>query len=93
MKTTGYGLLLAMLASLGCLNHPTLTSAKKEPQLTTGGAATFAAFQGLNPVTPDQVTEGNAHAKSQALWDEMDGDSRGDVQPAAAKSSCPPGKH
>jgi hypothetical protein len=60
---------LLMLAGSGCLELPRLGRDRKPAQ--GSGAAATKATRRPTPVTPEQVTEANAHAKADALEQEM----------------------
>ncbi len=75
MRTVLYAVPLALLAALGCLDQQTL----KGP---TTNAVSPPAPRPVRLVTADEVTEQNAHQKSQALREEIEQAQR-DLPPGA----------
>ena len=68
MKRTAYALLLLALCTAGCgPSFAWYRGANKETPRERRADAPPPA-----PVMPDQVTPANAHAMSQAMWDELD---------------------
>ncbi len=63
MKIAWCCLLLAMAAGAGCVEFPLLKESAKAPAATRKEPA---------PVTADQVNEGNAYEKAEALRKELD---------------------
>lgn len=70
---TRIALCLALLAIAGLTSAGCMSFGRNETRPATS-ARTPAALRGqpLSPVMPEQVTSNNAHALSQAMWDEMD---------------------
>ena len=81
MKRTAYAFLLSALCAAGC--GPSFAwyrgESKNAPHERNVDAPPPA------PVMPDQVTPANAHAISQALWDELDYSTRAPVGPDRAE--------
>ena len=68
MKRTAYALLLLALCTAGC--GPSFAWYRGESKETPHERKADAPLPA--PVMPDQVTSANAHAMSQAMWDELD---------------------
>jgi hypothetical protein len=82
MKAAAFCLLLTAFVGVGCEGVPKLWQASKPP-------APAVAAQPPKPrpvVTPEQVTDSNAHDMAKQLLNEMDRDAQGELPPAADKS-------
>jgi hypothetical protein len=85
MKSALSLLLLALCAGAGCLSLP--FKFREEPKPAPAVAAKPA--QSRPPVTPDEVSDGNARETAGALLRELDTDG----QPAPAQQTVTPCKH
>jgi hypothetical protein len=75
---------MAVVAAAGCMDAHGLSLFKRTPK--TAPAETTSATRPRPPVTADEVTETNGHAKSRALNEEMDREAAGGIQQTSAKS-------
>jgi hypothetical protein len=83
MKTAWRILPLLLLAGAGCLEIPVPWRDAK-PADPRPSPIPVQAPRPPDPVTADQVTEANAHAKAKALDEEIARDEQGDVPAADA---------
>jgi hypothetical protein len=90
MKQSGCFLLAFVLACSGCVELPTHRH-KQEPPPPPPPPAPVKPERPPAPVTPGQVTESNAHAKAEALDDEIARDEQAEI-PAAGSDQTKPAK-
>jgi hypothetical protein len=83
MRTVLYSLSLALLATVGCFPEQTFKGS------TTNAVPPTAPPRLVPAVMPDEVTEQNAHQKSQALRDEIEQALRDQPSGTGAVSESP----
>jgi hypothetical protein len=88
MRIVACCFLAALVAAAGCMDAHGLALFKRPAKSAPPGNP--PAARPRPPVTADEVTETNGHAKSQALNEELDREAASGIQQTAAKS-CPSG--
>jgi hypothetical protein len=86
MKTAGCFLLALVLASSGCVEFHGF---RREPEPPPPPPAPVKVERPATPVIPAQVTEGNAHAKADALDDEIARDEQPETEASASEQASP----